>query len=175
MSQEHWTDEEIDRREARIKALEAERDEARAENERMREALWAAVDVIPRWTETERVPNERGIQLRCVFCKGHNGGECGVSHTNTCIVGRALRLCREVLSYHPTLRTDVAPSGKAEPSDTSPTNRPACLPSASASDSLPDKEQCDCGHSFHTAECHGIFPGDHETPMTRCGCVGVKI
>lgn len=65
--------------------------------EKVRSALWAALDVIPRWTETERVPNPMGLQMRCVYCKGHNGGALGTNHSENCIVGRSLRLCREAL------------------------------------------------------------------------------
>lgn len=37
-----------------------------------------------------------------------------------------------------------------------------------------DGKYCDrCGHSFHTSVCTKLEPGDHETPMTQCRCVGV--
>lgn len=62
-----------------------------------RVALAAALDVLPRWTETEVVPNNFGTQRRCVYCKGHNAGERGVNHAPDCIVGRAIRLCRQSL------------------------------------------------------------------------------
>ena len=62
----------------------------------MRDALWAAVDVIPRWTQVQ-VPNPQGLQLACVYCKGHNGGALGMAHNDTCIVGRAMSLCEESL------------------------------------------------------------------------------
>lgn len=58
----------------------------------------AAIDVIPRWTETERVSNTQGVQLRCVYCKGHNAGELGTNHKEGCIVGRSLKLCRDYLA-----------------------------------------------------------------------------
>lgn len=69
----------------------------KAQLEVCKHALWAAVDVIPRWTK-ERIANPQGVQQRCVFCKGHDGGELGVSHTEHCIVGRAMKLCKESLS-----------------------------------------------------------------------------
>lgn len=58
-------------------------------------AIWAAIDILPRFMCEEVSPRV----FRCRECKGHDAGECGVSHAVNCHSARALRLACEAVGY----------------------------------------------------------------------------